>query len=92
MNVEDIIRDKLREVMGIAEIHNVNPDEDLREYGMDSLNAIELVVVLEQEFEIQFPEEDLLVDNLCSIQKLAEIVTKLQQENTDWEGERYEYS
>lgn len=46
---------------------------------MDSLNAIELVVALEMEFGIEFAEDDLLVDNLCTVQKLILVVRKYQE-------------
>ncbi len=54
-------------------------EKDLKEYGMDSLNAIELVVALEMEFGIEFAEDDLLVDNLCTVQKLILVVRKYQE-------------
>ncbi len=76
MVLEEIIREKLREIMQIENPEKLSTKEDLKERGMDSLNAIELVVALEMEFEIEFSEEDLLVDNLCTIQKLVDTVEK----------------
>lgn len=76
MEIEKIVRKKLGEVMQIENSEKLSVEKDLKEYGMDSLNAIELVVALEMEFGIEFSEEDLLVDNLCTIQKLMDIVKK----------------
>lgn len=76
MVLEEIIREKLREIMQIENPEKLSTKEDLKERGMDSLNAIELVVALEIEFGIEFSEEDLLVDNLCTIQKLVDTVEK----------------
>lgn len=76
MEIEKLVREKLREIMQIENPEQLSAEEDLKEYGMDSLNAIELVVVLEMEFGIEFSEEDLLVDNLCTIQKLVDTVNK----------------
>lgn len=76
MEFERVIRDKLEEIMEIEHPEELSLEEDLKEYGMDSLNAIELVVALELEFGIEFEEEDLLVDNLCTIQKLIDVVSK----------------
>lgn len=76
MKREEIIREKAADILKIDNIETVAADQDLKEYGMDSLNAIELVVSLELEFGIEFAEEDLLVDNLCTIQKLVEVVEK----------------
>jgi acyl carrier protein len=76
MEIEKIIRDKIREILEIENADKMAMAEDLKEYGMDSLNAIELIVALEMEFAIEFNEEDLLVDNLCTIQKLKDVVKK----------------
>ena len=76
MEIEKIIRDKIREILEIENADKMAKAEDLKEYGMDSLNAIELIVALEMEFAIEFNEEDLLVDNLCTIQKLKDVVKK----------------
>lgn len=76
MEIEKLVREKLGEIMQIENPEQLSAEEDLKEYGMDSLNAIELVVALEMEFGIEFSEEDLLVDNLCTIQKLADTVNK----------------
>lgn len=79
MNREEVIRKKVAEILKIEEAETIPADKDLKKYGMDSLNAIELVVSLEMEFEIEFNEEDLLVDNLCTIQKLMNVVEKTLQ-------------
>lgn len=78
MTMEEVIRNEIGEILEIEDIGSLDKDVDLKEYGMDSLNAIEIVVALETEFGIEFEEEDLLLDNLCSIQKLIEVVTRLE--------------
>ncbi len=80
MEIEKLVREKLREIMQIENPEQLSAEEDLKEYGMDSLNAIELVVALEMEFGIEFSEEDLLVDNFCTIQKLVDTVNKYLDE------------
>ena len=74
-----MIRNKLAEVLKIENPEEISLEKDLKEYGMDSLNAIELVVALEMEFGIEFAEDDLLVDNLCTVQKLILVVRKYQE-------------
>ncbi len=76
MELEKTIRNKLAEVLKIENPEEISLEKDLKEYGMDSLNAIELVVALEMEFGIEFAEDDLLVDNLCTVQKLILVVRK----------------
>lgn len=79
MELEKTIRNKLAEVLKIENPEEISLEKDLKEYGMDSLNAIELVVALEMEFGIEFTEDDLLVDNLCTVQKLILVVRKYQE-------------
>lgn len=79
MELEKTIRNKLAEVLKIGNSEEISLDKDLKEYGMDSLNAIELVVALEMEFGIEFAEDDLLVDNLCTVQKIILVVRKYQE-------------
>lgn len=76
MELEKTIRNKLAEVLKIENPEEISLEKDLKEYGMDSLNAIELVMALEMEFGIEFAEDDLLVDNLCTVQKLILVVRK----------------
>ena len=79
MELEKTIRNKLAEVLKIENPEEISLEKDLKVYGMDSLNAIELVVALEMEFGIEFAEDDLLVDNLCTVQKLILVVRKYQE-------------
>lgn len=79
MELEKTIRNKLAEVLKIENPEEISLEKDLKEYGMDSLNAIELVVALEMEFGIEFAEDDLLVDNLSTVQKLILVVRKYQE-------------
>ncbi len=79
MELEKTIRNKLAEVLKIENSEEISLDKDLKEYGMDSLNAIELVVALEMEFGIEFAEDDLLVDNLCTVRKIILVVRKYQE-------------
>ena len=69
----------MAKVLKIENPEEISLEKDLKEYGMDSLNAIELVVALEMEFGIEFAEDDLLVDNLCTVQKLILVVRKYQE-------------
>lgn len=76
MEIEMFVRDRIKEIIGIETAGGLPIGEDLREHGMSSLDAIELVVSLEMEFDIEFLEEDLMVENLCTIEKLIYVVNK----------------
>ena len=54
-------------------------DEDLIESGLlDSMALVELLHAIEQEFSIQLPLEDLDVDLLRSVRRIASYVSKLR--------------
>lgn len=54
----------------ISEINALELDKSLADIGLDSLNAIKLVITLEEEFEITFRDEDLLFSNYDTLEKL----------------------
>jgi len=52
-------------------------DENLMEnYEIDSVNLFEIVVGLEEQFEISFEDEDFTVDLFATIDSLAEYVER----------------
>lgn len=54
-------------------------EKDLTDMGLDSIKAIELVVNLESEYEIMIDEDDLLLENLNTINKIVQVVAKYQE-------------
>lgn len=55
-------------------INNMSEDQTLNSMGMDSLNSIDVVLSLEDEFGISFTEDELLLQNLNTINKLKQII------------------
>lgn len=53
---------------------DINEEMDLMDIGFDSVKVIELIVELETEFDIEFYDEDLDIDNLIIFMKLKELV------------------
>lgn len=75
--MEQKIKEILIEVLKLeGDACNIGVDDDLLQLGLDSLNAIEIVVNLEMEFDIQVDDDDLLIDNLSSINLLMELINK----------------
>ncbi|WP_159065830.1 acyl carrier protein [Gorillibacterium timonense] len=78
------IRDKICEI--VAMVFRVEPqnvktrsdDEPLGVLGLDSLNCMDIVVNLEEEFGIVFEDEELLLDSLNTVKKLRLIVETKQ--------------
>jgi acyl carrier protein len=57
-----------------------SPEEDLLAAGLiDSLSLIQLLVSLEERFEVRIPLEELEIDDVRSIQSIARLVEDHQQ-------------
>lgn len=78
MEKESKIRKILVEVLEMTEgdVQNIGIEEELTEYNLDSLTAIELIVNLESVFDIVIDDEDLLIENVSSIEKIIAVVNK----------------
>lgn len=71
-------------------IDNLDPNEnvDLRLYIIDSMQFISFIISVEERFDIEFPDEMLLMENIESLDNFAGIVdlcieAKLKQETCD---------
>ena len=60
-----------------------NLDANLSQFGMNSLKSIELIVHFEELFNIEFVDEDLLLNNFSSV---SEIIRILNQYNIEIEN------
>lgn len=52
----------------------------LEEYGYSSIDALELIIMIEDAFEIAIPEEKLNTDLLESVKSLTDYVYSLLQD------------
>ncbi len=53
-------------------------------YEIDSITFIELILEVEEEFSIMVPDESLIMENVNTVEKIAELVKKV----LDDEGEQ----
>jgi D-alanine--poly(phosphoribitol) ligase subunit 2 len=68
--VRSILRDHLNVLVD-------SPDEDLLESGLvDSLGVVELILQLENRFEVSLPMDALEIDDFRSINRIADLVTR----------------
>ncbi|PEL51563.1 acyl carrier protein [Bacillus wiedmannii] len=80
MNIEDI-ESKLREIMSKTvelevSIYNVEKEKNLFSIGMDSMDCIKVIVAIENEFQIEFDDGD-IVEHFESLQSISKyVVTK----------------
>lgn len=54
----------------------IHEKTDLRNYNLGSIMAIELVVALEDRFQIVIPEEELTFENICTIERLKQLIER----------------
>jgi acyl carrier protein len=80
VSFDDVLRRHLRALAPGAEIP---PETPLRELGLNSLRAIELLLDLEATFEIAFPDDALTDENFRSAASLQRIVDSLINRDRD---------
>ena len=69
------LRDFVREAFLLGDDVNLEDDTSLLESGiLDSTGVLELVLHLEQEYQLQVADEEILPDNLDSIERLCRFV------------------
>ncbi|MGA5691429.1 acyl carrier protein [Cytobacillus pseudoceanisediminis] len=54
----------------------INATTNLLELGMDSMNFIRLVVSLEEEFDIEIPDEEILLVNFMNVDSILGVVQR----------------
>jgi acyl carrier protein len=58
MSVEDKVKEIILDQLGVDE-KQVNPEASfIDDLGADSLDTVELVMALEEEFDVEIPDED----------------------------------
>jgi len=57
-------------------IKEIDDNADLSLYGMNSIEAIQLIVAIENEFNIEIDDEDLMIENINSVCKINDLIIK----------------
>lgn len=73
------VRNVIDECLGeelVKSIENVEDDENLYNIGLDSLNVVKLVIGLEDEFGIEFEDDDIAGGNWKNINTIVELLKK----------------
>lgn len=74
-NKENDITSNIEYIGEVTEIKPTQLDENLVELGVDSITFIRIIVELEELFEIEIPDEKLLITEISTIRKMVEVVT-----------------
>ena len=73
-SVEERVKKLIVEQLGVNETE-VTPDASfVDDLGADSLDTVELVMALEEEFETEIPDED--AENITTVQEAIDYVLK----------------
>lgn len=87
---EDVI-DKVLQILSEnienCEIAPGQKDEDLVALGMDSIIFIRVVVALEEAFDIEIPDEKLLLTEMNTISKMTEVISAVLDHQNNAIGE-----
>ncbi|ATO49915.1 phosphopantetheine-binding protein [Brevibacillus laterosporus] len=75
---EATIRTILQDMLEIKE--PIAECDDLTKMGLDSMTTIRLIVALEQAFDLEFSEEDLLLANFRTLEKITGLINERQSE------------
>ena len=73
--IENRIRNVIKDAVELTTpIEQVGINEDLMQLGLDSINSIKVIVVIEMEFGFEFDDEDLTADNFRTINNLISCI------------------
>ena len=87
---EDIL-DKVLKVLNTnlenTEITFEQTEDDLSALGMDSITFIRTIVALEEEFDIEIPDEYLLLTEMNTISKMTDVISAVLDNQNNSMGE-----
>jgi acyl carrier protein len=71
-NVEQKVRGIIAEQLGVAEDEIKNTSSFIEDLGADSLDIVELVMAMEEEFEVEIPDEE--AENIKTVQDAVNFI------------------
>ena len=69
------------------EIEDSQYDIDLLELGMDSITFIHIIVSIEEEFECEIPDENLLLREMNTVNKITEVIASVLEKTVSVSNE-----
>ena len=73
-NVDQRVKKIVAEQLGVNEAEIKNESSFIDDLGADSLDTVELVMALEEEFDIEIPDED--AEKIQSVNDAIEYITE----------------
>ena len=82
MNSLEIVKAYIVENFLFGDDHRIGPDTDFLENGiLDSTGVLELVGFLEEKYGIRVEDDELVPDNLNSLEKITHYISKKTGKN-----------
>ena len=76
-SVEQRVKKIIAEQLGVNETEIKNESSFVDDLGADSLDTVELVMALEEEFETEIPDED--AEKITTVQQAVEYINSHQK-------------
>ncbi len=77
-----LLNEELEEDL-LKDITNIDQDDELIEYGLDSLNLVKVVLAIEERYNIEFSEEELEFENFSTLKRIINIIEKKRGDISD---------
>jgi acyl carrier protein len=74
MSVEDKVKEIIVDQLGVDEKQVTGPAAFIDDLGADSLDIVELVMALEEAFEIEIPDED--AEKIATVENAINYINK----------------
>ena len=78
-SIEEQVKSIVAEQLGVKEDEVTNDASFVDELGADSLDTVELVMALEEEFETEIPDED--AEKITTVQQAIDFVKSRQNKD-----------
>ena len=72
-NIEELVKSIVAEQLGVKGDEVTNEASFVDDLGADSLDTVELVMALEEEFDTEIPDED--AEKITTVQQAIDFVT-----------------
>ena len=72
-NIEQRVKKIVAEQLGVSEADVKNESSFVNDLGADSLDTVELVMALEEEFETEIPDEE--AEKITTVQQAVDFIT-----------------
>ena len=80
-SIDERVKKIVMEQLGVSEEEVTNDKSFVDDLGADSLDTVELVMALEEEFETEIPDEE--AENITTIQEAIDYIKAHMQEDKD---------